>query len=295
MCGQGERCHVNAKDVKHFGRSKFYTPKRITQLASSSVVLVDNRDKTAPKGIASGTLITRDCVLCAAHSLDFLNPADLTVRMFFECDAATAPKGKWPGKDAKAAEWRACTLSTPRPEAQVVDFLEMGNPGFDYAFLLLRWPGGTDTTPARIKIPRAWDIPRPDLHVQDEVILIAHPRAGGECQPTQAAPARVTGRNQRDPKGSPQNLYGLANFDTAPGASGGGVFSDRTLICGLLTSDTGSGTEEAFFELGEAARKQGAEHLAYGTPDTRLYEWMTNGSPMRDSDTRWPVEFVVAP
>ncbi len=259
-CKLGRRCHVSGRGIKIFGTT-FQQPL-VEELASSSVALVANGSP-----FASGTLISPDVVLCAAHTLDTVSATDLEILMASECNDNSAPPGMFyqytsgdPAKNAKGkAKWRTCTLLGSQPQARAVKVIAKGgSTGLDYAFLGIEWKNmesGATSSIRLVTLPRLPVRPTASKSFSKEVLLIGNPWFTKE----KSEPAQASAGILREEQG-PNSLtghgdeYGYANLAALSGFSGGGVYNEAGKIIGVLKgSKPGHGM--CFLNLGRAAEK----------------------------------------
>src|ERR1700726_577604 len=181
-CPIGHRCHVRGAGIDRFGEK--FPADLIFHLASSSVQLVHSKVGR----LASGTLIWPNVVLCAGHTLGepggtHVEPTDLEVMLFYECDSKTAPG---PG-----TSFTTCTTLASEPQAKVTKLLENGldseNNPLDFALLSIEWLHAEDQGGKRIvKLPRSLSIPVPFGRITSDIVAIGHPdKLRGKGEPTQ--------------------------------------------------------------------------------------------------------------
>ena len=194
ICELHRRCHISGKGIRTFGT--MFPQKLVKELATSSVTLV------APGNhfFASGTLVGRCVVLCAAHSLKNLSPKTIEIVMCFECNEKTAPKGMYKDyiafkKTRKRGKvmWRTCTTVSHRhpawikklvPIAKVVDVLEMGHTvDLDYALLKIEWDSAIiskgSTGEKFVKLERLPVLPKPGRTFSEELLWVGYPWGRG--------------------------------------------------------------------------------------------------------------------
>jgi hypothetical protein len=294
-CPDDRRCHVSGKNLTVFGSA--FSTSMVREIASSSVLLIDH-SINAP--MASGTLIADTVVLCAAHTMAFTG-SNIDVLMFFECDQATAPPGmsdQYPPRDpVRLAAWRNCTRLRTNPQAKVVKVLEQGSDTtLDYALLAIQWTELAPDPQANIvELPRSPVARAASTRFSHEVLCVGHPIliAGGgggaqtmsDVEPTQASAGILSqqfGPNLNTGQG---NAYGYANMLTAFGMSGGGVFNDTGEIIGVLTGIV-PGKGNVFLNLGEASNQ---------ARNSRLFNYVTQGDPLRPGDPHQTIVFRTKP
>jgi len=262
------------------------------------VVLVQRGNP--PKRFASGTLVGRDIVLCAAHSLANLTPTTLEILLCFECDQNTAPSGRrgqyLPGgikvpREDRLDKWKSCSLISTDPQAKVVQVLEQGHQSdIDYALLRIEWKSHLVSTREDalgvrfVTLPRKVFIPEPSRRFTDELLLIGYPhRSSGpiEGEPAQAVAGEKIEEKGPHPGGGGED-YGYAQFmRMEAGWSGGGVFNEQGRIIGVLKGkDLKDRT--AFLNLSQAAEKT----IVPNNPDAggRLNSWLNAAHEPRHSN-----------
>jgi hypothetical protein len=295
VCDIGRRCHVAGKNLTRFGSA--FTRAAISELASSSVLLIDNSPVDPQRPMASGTLIADTVVLCAAHSLQTSSVKDIRVLLFHEAGAATAPagnRGQYPRDNPSA--WRAGTSLRSKPQGKVVQVLEQGDPlGLDYALLAIEWtelaadPGGNF-----VEVPR-FPVSKPGSRIfSREVVLIGHPievvghpppQVMSDVETAQASAGIVTNQLGPNPQTNQGSSYSYAGFAGEFGMSGGGVFNASGNIIGVLKGFN-PGLGVCFLNLGEAAN---------ALPQSRLAQWLDQGNVFKQGDPHQPVTFNRVP
>jgi Trypsin-like peptidase domain len=289
-CSIGSRCHVAGVGIPRFG-SKFPSAT-VLRLASSSVLLIDT---DGPKHVASGVLISRNVVLCAAHSVAGAS-TKLEILLFFECDEKTAPGFSPSGTAPHAAITPPasppppCTPLATVAQAKAGKVIESGDAlGLDYALVAIEW------TSKKVKFPRQMHFPTPDYFYGDELLAVGHPVVGYKGEPTQAAAGKHIGTAAHGPHPKPKTPeqkgskeYTYANFRITDGMSGGGVFNEKGNIVGIITGARPGPTrdnpyEYGFLNLGLVVGKTVAGPPA-GPASARLTQWMGGGSPLLPGD-----------
>jgi len=297
VCLNGRRCHISGKGLTRFGTK--FPSAMVRQIASSSVLLIDHPPGQPRTPVASGTLISRNVVLCAAHSIPSLS-SNVEILMFYECNKKTAPPGFSDQYDMKnpasASAWRGCTKLRTAPQAKMVKVLEQGSPdGLDYALLSIEWTALKPDPKANIvEMPRYPVAAPPSRTFTHEVLVVGHPivlvghsgtQTMADVEPTEASagplfqqfgPNCITNRGQD---------YGYAGFVSQFGMSGGGVFNKAGQIIGVLKGrKTGSG--ECFLNLAQASD---------ALPTSRLGIWVNTAGLLKPGDPNQLVVFVIVP
>jgi hypothetical protein len=297
VCLIGRRCHISGKGLTRFG-TKFSSAK-VRQIASSSVLLLDQPAGQPPTPVASGTLISDNVVLCAAHSVPSLGQS-AKILMFYECDKNTAPPGSSDqynmSDPASVSAWRGCTKLRSAPQAELVKVLEQGSPDdLDYALLSIRWTTlKPDPKADIVEMPRYPVAAAPSRNFSSEVLVVGHPivvvghpppQNMADAEPTEASAGQLHqqfGPNSETNKGQD---YGYAGFVSQFGMSGGGVFNEEGHIIGVLKGRK-AGKGECFLNLARAAD---------ALPTSRLGIWVNQGGLLKPGDPNQIVVFVLAP
>ncbi|MDQ8020330.1 MAG: trypsin-like peptidase domain-containing protein [Moraxellaceae bacterium] len=250
VCEIGKRCHVYGKGIQKFGTA--FSQKMVAQCASSSVQIVLRQNGTSQR-LASGTLLDKNLVLCALHTLGDFSENVISSSVFVTLQYELAPDSAPPGDEFQHYQqpkvWVSGTLHAGEPQAQVVRILETGQSiGADYALLLIKWikvrkhPSAANV----IEPPRPIFYPKPGKDLSTELLLIGHPwedeQRVQQGQPTQASVGKVKYWNQMKPtdvenrrKGA--KLYEYGDFVARRGHSGGGVFNQWGQLVGVFNGN----------------------------------------------------------
>jgi len=296
VCAIGQRCHVAGKGLTRFGAK--FTRDKVLEIASSSVLLIDHPPGGSRTPAGSGTLISDNVVLCAAHSLASMG-SHVEVLLFYECDPGTAPPGsifQYNMRDpASVAAWRSCRKLRSKPQGRMLKVLEQGHPdGLDYALLSIEWTALVpDPKADLVEMPRhpvaapaSRAFTREVLAIGHPIVTIGHPppQTMADVEPTQATAGMLLqqfGPNFNTGRGTD---YGYASFSTQFGMSGGGVFNDAGRIIGV-TKGVAPGKGNCFLNLARAAD---------ALPTSRLANWVNQGGVLKPGDPNQIVVFTRA-
>lgn len=281
VCAPGRRCHVAGKGLTRFGTK--FTRDKVLEIASSSVLLIDHPRGQSPQPFGSGTLISQDVVLCAAHSLSLVG-SNVEILLFYEC----GPQGSPPGSrdqygldSASVSAWRSCTKLRTKPQGRMLKVLEEGHPDrLDYALLLMEW---TDLVPGpatyNVRVPRDPIAKAPSRTLTRELLVVGHPipppLTMGNAEPTQASAGILLKQEAPNFMTGWGSHYSYAGFSTASGMSGAGVFNDAGHIVGVFKGIK-AGEGASFLNLGSAADALRS--------DSALRQWVREGSLLRPND-----------